>query len=104
MISLKDNEWVKIGETKYKGELDSLLADSGVVIKAAMKRIEGETRTGIPFPSRIFDLFIFPYKVKTDNKIRTRLCQDLYEIDNSKRMNRERREDKSSMYFVINNV
>ena len=97
MISLKDNEWVKIGETKYEGELDSLLANPDVVIKAAMKRIKGESRTGIPFPSRIFDLFIFPYKVKTDNKIRTRLCQDLYEIDNSKQMNRERREDKSSI-------
>ena len=97
MISLKDNEWVKIGETKYEGELDSLRADPDVVIKAAMKRIKDESRTGIPFPSRIFDLFIFPYKVKTDNKIRTRLCQDLYEIDNSKQMNRERREDKSSI-------
>lgn len=97
MISLKDNEWVKIGETKYEGVLDSLLADPDVVIKAAMKRIKGESRTGIPFPSRIFDLFIFPYKIKTDNKIRTRLCQDLYEIDNSKQMNRERREDKSSI-------
>lgn len=97
MLSLEDNEWVKIGETKYEGELDSLRTDSDVVIRAAMKRIKDESRTGIPFPSRIFDLFIFPYKIKTDNKIRTRLCQDLFELDNSKQMNRERRDDKTSI-------
>ncbi len=93
-ISLEENEWVKIGETSYEGELDSLLLDTEKIQEKAMERIKRESRTGIPFPSRIYDLFLFPYRNKTDNLIRTRLCQDLYEIDNSKQMNKERRDDK----------
>ena len=97
MLSLQANEWVKIGETKYDGELDTLLNEPDRIKDKAMSRIKEESRTGIPFPSRIFDLFVFPYAIKTDKKIRTRLCQDLFEIDNSQQMNRERREDKYSI-------
>lgn len=97
IISLDANEWIKIGETQWEGELETLLSNPDIVRQKAMSRIKGESRTGIPFPSRIFDLFIFPYRIKTDLKIRNRLCQDLYEIDNSKQMNRERREDKFSI-------
>ena len=96
-ISLETNEWIKIGETQWDGELETLLSDPDIVRQKAMNRIKGEVRTGIPFPSRIFDLFVFPYRIKTDLKIRNRLCQDLYEIDNSKQMNRDRREDKFSI-------
>lgn len=107
IISLKDNEWVKIGETKpFESDLDTLLANPELIIKSAMKRIKEESRTGIPFPSKIYDLFIFPYKNKTDNKIRTRLCQDMFIIDNSKQMNRERRENQlcipAGQEFVYN--
>ncbi len=98
MILLEANEWVKIGETSYTGDLEDLLSDPDKVKDKAMVRIKNESRTGIPFPSKIFDVFVFPFQPKTDDKIRNRLCHDLYEIDNSKQKNIERRNDK----YIIN--
>lgn len=98
IISLEANEWIKIGETSSNEDLDCLVADYDRVKDIAMARIKSESRTGIPFLSKIFDVFIFPFLSKTDDKIRNRLCYDLYEIDNSKKKNKEHREDK----YVIN--
>lgn len=106
LISLKENEWIKIGETSTNVELDDLISDYDRVKDEAMPRVKNEPRTGIPFPSKIYDVFIFPYKIKTDNKIRTRLCNDLYEIDNSRQRNKELRKEKhiipSGEEFVYN--
>ncbi|MBR6964437.1 MAG: hypothetical protein IKH86_12550 [Prevotella sp.] len=106
IISLKDNEWIKIGETSTKVNLDDLISDYDRVKDEAMPRVKNEPRTGIPFPSKIYDVFIFPYRPKTDDKIRNRLCHDLYEIDNSMQINKELRKEKhiipSGQEFVYN--
>lgn len=106
LISLKDNEWIKIGETSTNVELDDLISDYDRVKDEAMPRVKNEPRTGIPFPSKLYDVFIFPYQIKTDNKIRTRLCNDLYQIDNSRQRNKELRNEKhiipSGEEFVYN--
>jgi len=106
IISLDKNEWVKIGETSTNANLDDLISDYDRVKDEAMPRVKSEPRTGIPFPSKIFDVFIFPYRIKTDEKIRNRLCHDLYEIDNSKQFNKELKNGKhiipSGQEFVYN--
>lgn len=106
IISLEANEWIKIGETSTNVALDDLVSDYDKVKDEAMPRVKNEPRTGIPFPSKIYDVFIFPYLPKTDDKIRNRLCHDLYEIDNSKQKNKELRNEKhiipSGQEFVYN--
>jgi len=79
-------EWVKIGETGYDGKLDDITRED--MKCKAMVRIKQESRTGIPVPSKIYDLFIFPYRKNTDEQIRNRLCDDLFDIESSKRINK----------------
>ena len=91
ILTRNAGEWVKIGETGYKGKLEEVTKEK--MKKAALNRIRQEARTGIPVTSKIFDLFIFPYKKKTDEQIRNRLCDDLFDIENSKRSNQKIKND-----------
>lgn len=96
LLSLEAGEWVKIGETLYRGDIDSVTSDS--MMDQAIKRIKQESKTGIPVISKIYDVFIFPFHIKTDDVIRKRLCAELFDLDNSKQINKQRnREDK---YFI----
>ena len=90
LLTREASEWVKIGETLYRGNIDDVTPES--LKDAAMSRIKNEPRTGIPFVSKIFDVFIFPFKPKTDDLLRKRLCNELFEIDNSKQVNQQLRE------------
>ena len=90
LLTREDSEWVKIGETLYRGNIDDVTPES--LKDAAMNRIKNEPRTGIPFVSKIFDVFIFPFKPKTDDLLRKRLCNELFEIENSKQVNQQLRE------------
>ena len=90
LLTREASEWVKIGETLYRGNIDDVTPES--LKDAAMKRIKNESRTGIPFVSKIFDVFIFPFKPKTDDLLRKRLCNELFEIDNSMQVNQQLRE------------
>lgn len=87
LLSREANEWVKIGETRFCGNIEDVTPES--LKDVAMDRIKSEPRTGIPFISKIFDVFIFPYKPKTDDLIRKRLCNELFEIENSKQINQQ---------------
>lgn len=87
LLTRNANEWVKIGETLFRGNIEDVTPES--LKNAAMDRIKNEPRTGIPFLSTIYDVFIFPFKPKTDDLIRNRLCNELYEIENSKRINQQ---------------
>lgn len=86
LLTRELGEWVKIGETGYKGDINEITPE--VMKKAALQRILQESRTGIPVTSKIYDLFIFPYRPKTDDQIRNRLCDDLFDIENSKQINK----------------
>lgn len=90
LLTREASEWVKIGETLYRGNIDDVTPES--LKDAAMNRIKNESRTGIPFVSKIFDVFIFPFKPKTDDLLRKRLCNELFEIDNSMQINQQLRE------------
>ena len=84
LLSIEKGEWVKIGETEYNGEIEEKS-----IMQRAMYRINQESRTGIPVISTIYDVFIYPYKKNTDNIVRGRLCSEMFEIDNSKQINKE---------------
>lgn len=92
VLSREAGEWVKIGETSYRGNLDEVTEDS--MKDSAMIRIKNESRTGLPVTSKIYDVFIFPYKVKTDDLIRRRLSREMYNLENSMQNNRQLGEDK----------
>lgn len=92
VLSREAGEWVKIGETSYRGNLDEVTEDG--MKDCAMIRIKGESRTGLPVTSKIYDVFIFPYKVKTDDLIRRRLSCEMYTLENSMENNRQLGEDK----------
>ena len=87
LLSRELGEWVKIGETLFRGNIEDATPEA--LKKAAMERIKNESRTGIPFVSTIYDVFIFPFMPKTDDKIRNRLCNELYELENSKQINQQ---------------
>jgi hypothetical protein len=92
VLSREAGEWVKIGETSYRGNLDEVTEDS--MKDRAMIRIKNESRTGLPVTSKIYDVFIFPYKVKTDDLIRRRLSREMYNLENSMQNNMQLGEDK----------
>lgn len=92
ILSREVGEWVKIGETGYNGNLDDVTEDS--MKDCAMARIKSESRTGLPVTSKIYDVFIFPYKVKTDNLIRRRLSNEMFNLENSMQNNKQLGEDK----------
>ena len=86
ILSREAGEWVKIGETSIHGYIDSITDE--IIRKEAIKRIKQESRTGIPVTSVLYDVFIFPYKSHTDDVIRMILCNDIYDIENSKQINK----------------
>ena len=87
-LLLRDaGEWVKIGETQYHADIKDVTEES--MKEVAMKRICNEPRTGIPDTSKLYDVFIFPFRSHTDDRIRKRLCSDMFDILNSKQINRE---------------
>lgn len=91
-VSREAGEWVKIGETGYHGNIESITTE--IMKKEAISRIRQETRTGLPITSLLYDVFIFPYKSHTDDIIREKLCNEIYEIENSKQINKDLEEDK----------
>lgn len=92
ILSREAGEWVKIGETAYKGNIETVTDE--ILRKEALSRIRQESRTGIPVTSVLYDVFIFPYKSHTDDDIRDRLCKEIYEMENSRQINRELEEGK----------
>ena len=92
VLSRESGEWVKIGETGYKGDIETVTDE--ILRKEALSRIRQESRTGIPVTSVLYDVFIFPYKSHTDDDIRDILCKEIYEMENSRQINRELEEGK----------
>ena len=92
ILSREAGEWVKIGETGYKGDIEAITDE--ILRKEALSRIRQESRTGIPVTSVLYDVFIFPYKSHTDDDIRDILCKEIYEMENSRQINRELEEGK----------
>ena len=92
MLSREAGEWVKIGETGYKGDIEAITDE--ILRKEALSRIRQESRTGIPVTSVLYDVFLFPYKSHTDDDIRDILCKEIYEMENSRQINRELEEGK----------
>lgn len=79
-------EWVKIGETSIDKSLEEITPE--LMLNAACARCSQESHTGIAELSCIYDVFIFPYKLKTDDKIRKLLCNDIYTLENTFNANR----------------
>lgn len=92
ILSREAGEWVKIGETGFRGSIEEVTTD--LMKDQSLRRINNESRTGIPVTSKIYDVFIFPYQPKTDDLIRKRLCAELYNLDNSKQINKQLKDDK----------
>ena len=92
VLSREAGEWVKIGETGFRGSIEEVTTD--LMKDQSLRRINNESRTGIPVTSKIYDVFIFPYQPKTDDLIRKRLCAELYNLDNSKQINKQLKDDK----------
>lgn len=74
-------EWVKIGETAIDDKLENVTPE--LMRKAASKRCNQESTTGIPELSCLYDVFLFPYRIKTDDQIRNLLCNDIYSLENT---------------------
>lgn len=92
VLSKAAGEWVKIGETGYRGHIDEVTEDS--MKDCAMARIKSESRTGLPVTSKIYDVFIFPFKAKTDDLIRRRLSSEMFNLESSMQINKQLGEDK----------
>ena len=56
VLSRESGEWVKIGETGFRGNIEDVTNE--IMKKAAMARIRNESRTGIPVTSMLYDVFI----------------------------------------------
>lgn len=92
VLSREAGEWVKIGETGFRGSIENITDE--IIRKEALGRIRQESRTGIPVTSVLYDVFIFPYKSHTDDRIREILCKEIYEMENSRQINKELEENK----------
>lgn len=92
VLSREAGEWVKIGETGFRGNIESITDE--IIRKEALGRIRQESRTGIPVTSVLYDVFIFPFKSHTDDRIREILCKEIYEMENSRQINKELEENK----------
>ncbi len=86
LLTREAGEWVKIGETDFPVDVVDFTSDQAVLDKV-MKRINQESRTGIPVICKVYDVFIFPYKKGIDHQVRRRLCSELFDLENSKKNN-----------------
>jgi len=92
VLTREAGEWVKIGETGFKGDIETITDE--IMKKEALSRILQESRTGIPVTSALYDVFIFPFKSHTDDAIRYILCKEIYEMENSRQINKELEDGK----------
>ena len=92
VLTREAGEWVKIGETGFKGDIETITDE--IMKKEALCRILQESRTGIPVTSALYDVFIFPCKSHTDDAIRDILCKEIYEMENSRQINKELEDGK----------
>ena len=77
----KPISWVKIGKHDCNDGEDKWTS--------AVKRINSISHTGIPEPSRLYEVFAYPHqKGNYDDDFRNILTQELYTINNSKTNNR----------------
>ncbi len=96
-LNQQDGGWLKIGQTSVEDDnIDKW--------DSAMGRIHGETRTGIPEVCQLFDVFEYPeQKGNTDDKIRSLLTDDIYNLECSRSHNQdivEKYEIKAGREFV----
>ena len=95
-LELKNGGWLKIGLTSS--------SDDGMDKRdLAIKRINPESRTGIPEVCQLFDVFEYPEQQgKTDDKIRNILTDDIYNLECSRIHNKEieKHEIKAGSEFV----
>jgi len=83
VLNRENGEFVKIGKTDYDGNLDDCTEESLKI--QAINRCNQESKTGIPDWCDIYDTFIFPkISGNVDDIIRNLLCNDVYELENSK--------------------
>lgn len=95
-------DWVKIGKTDYEGSLEDL---KNCKYKIAQKRLQEVSRTGLPFVSRIYDVFVFPYldkqpdgsKKHTDNIVRDKVTTDIQKLATSVESNKEATKDERTV-------
>jgi len=82
VLTIENGGWLKIGLTTCN------MADDAA--DAAMKRIQGEVRTGIAETCRLFEVFEYPLMPgKPDDEIRGILTSGMYNLDNSKDNNKK---------------
>lgn len=96
MLSREAGEWVKIGETQFPVNIEDIISDE-LVMDNAMKRINNESRTGIPVICKIYDVFIFPYQKGFDHQVRRRLSSELYDLETSRKNNEQLEEGQ---YYI----
>lgn len=82
VLNRENGEFVKIGKTDYTGKLDDLSEEK--LKQEAIKRYAG-SKTGNPDWCDIYQTFIFPKSNQNiDDVIRNILCNDIYNLANSK--------------------
>lgn len=96
-LNQQDGGWLKIGQTSEEDDnIDKW--------DSAMKRIHGEARTGIPEVCQLFDAFEYPeQRGNTDDKIRSLLTSDIYNLESSISHNQdivEKYEIKAGREFI----
>jgi hypothetical protein len=95
-MNQQEGGWLKIGQTSTED-------DSKDKWECAINRIKGETHTGIPEVSQLYDVFEYPFKEgNNDDVLRTILAEDIYSLECSKSHNREveKYEIKAGREFV----
>ncbi len=88
--------WLKIGQSSTDDDSEDKWG-------CAIKRIKGETHTGIPEVCQLYDVFEYPFKEgNNDDVLRTILAEDIYSLECSKSHNREveKYEIKAGREFV----
>ena len=75
-------KWIKIGETECVESADKW--------EAALKRINGISRTGVPEVCTLYDVFKFPNNhKKQDDRVRWYLTDDVYSLKSSASVNKQ---------------
>lgn len=91
VLNRENGEFVKIGKTDYTGKLDDLSEEK--LKQEAIKRY-ASPKTGNPDWCDIYQTFIFPKSNQNiDDVIRNILCNDIYNLANSKDEKKEKKGD-----------